>query len=204
MGGAEISQLVEGAQRRFTRGDIDGAIVECKRIIVKDPGNYEAHQQLANCYEAKGTREKINAFYNLAIREVNFLLEQHPNDPELHDWLVRLYQKRGKLTELSLIYRKKLESDPYNEIISGVLRKISTISLLDIPSGKGPAEKKGLKRFSWLMDFLLLPFTIITLLLAIMIPYFRPSLSLGIILIVLYVGYKICCLPPRRKEKGQW
>lgn len=204
MSSDEISWWIEEAKRKFADGSLDGAIAACQKVIGEESDNYPAHHQLAQSYELKGGREGVNAFFDLAIREVRILLEQHPNDPALHDWLIRLYRKKGKLMELASIYRKKLEADPYNEILLESLRKISTVSLLDIPSAPEPEKRKGLKQFSWLMDFVLLPFAIISLLLAIMIPPFRPSLSLGISLLVVYTLYKLFCLPSRRKEKGQW
>jgi O-antigen ligase/tetratricopeptide (TPR) repeat protein len=83
-----LAQLHTKARLEFSLGLFSEAELSYRGLLGRDPGNLEAHLELARLYYDRGD-------YNEALREVRAVLARQPNHAVARDLQARLTQARG-------------------------------------------------------------------------------------------------------------
>ncbi len=170
-------------------GDLDLAISEYQKALKIDAANPQALLKLGQIYEIKGDKEKEVAFYLLSQSAYEKAVIKEPDNPEIHNSIISLAVKQGRIDELVKIYKEKLAKNPNNTVLMEAVRKLATISMVSIPpTVKGGMEKGGCAKI--FLDYIF-PFAgIIPLLLGTMVPSLKILQPLGIIIVIAYLIYK--------------
>jgi len=88
----------------FNKGDLQGAEDAFRHASEADPGNMEAHQQLARFYQLTGRTDETIETYKTA-------LEVQPDNAKLHHFLAMLYESQGE-TDLAIAsYEAAIRAD---------------------------------------------------------------------------------------------
>lgn len=181
-------------------GSIELAISEYQKALKIDAANFQALLKLGQVYEIKGSKESEQAFFVLSQNVYEKAAQLEPNNPEIHNSIISLSVKQGRVDELVKIYKEKLAKNPNNTVLMEAVRKLATISMVSIPpTVKGGVEKGGCAKI--FLDYIF-PFSgIIPLLLGTMIPSLKILQSLGIIIVVAYLVYKFLTAKKSDKHK---
>ncbi len=194
-----LIHIKQGDAYRQT-GSTDLAISEYQKALKIDAANLQALLKLGLVYEIKGDIEKEHAFFILARHSYEKAAKLEPNNLEIHNSIISLGVKQGRIDELVKLYKEKLAKNPNNTVLMEAVRKLATISMVSIPpTVKGGTEKGGCAKI--FLDYIF-PFAgIIPLLLGTMIPFLRILQALGIIIIVAYLIYKFSTAKKSDKHK---
>lgn len=90
-------------------GNFNSAISEYQKALKIEPADIEALTKLGQTYEIKGDREKEPAFYILALESYEKALAKEPADSGIHNLIIALGVKQGRIDELVKQYKKKLQ-----------------------------------------------------------------------------------------------
>ena len=181
-------------------GSIELAISEYQKALKIDAANPQALLKLGLVYEIKGDTESEQAFFVLSRNVYEKAAQFEPNNPEIHNSIISLAVKQGRIDELVKLYKEKLAKNPNNTVLMEAVRKLATISMVSIPpTVKGGTEKGGCAKI--FLDYVF-PFGgIIPLLLGTMVPSLRILQPLGIIILVAYLIYKFSTSKKSDKHK---
>lgn len=181
-------------------GSIDRAVSEYQKALKIDAGNPQALLKLGQVYEIKGETEKENAFFLLAQNAYEKAAAKEPNNYEIHNSIISLGVKQGRIDELVKQYKEKLAIKPDDTVLMEVVRKLATISLVSIPPQVNSKNDNGgcAKIF---LDYVF-PFGgIIPLLLGTMVPALKVLQPLGIIILIAYLIYKFASAKSSKHKK---
>ncbi len=118
--GEEASlNLFEKANQLVAEKRYDEAIAFYQEVLEKNPGLYQVHWSIGNCYAAKGDIEK-------AIEEYQIVLEQSQTDASTGKEMAakalaglgECYLKKGDFETAQNYFKQSIESYPENEIIA--------------------------------------------------------------------------------------
>jgi len=127
----------------YQQGILDQAISEFRKagqIKDKEPGVY---LNIGRAYDRKGSVENERAFNLLSMENFRKAIFLNPSFSAAHDGLITLGVRIGIIDELVAEYKKMSLKDPSNEVISGVLKKLQTISYMSIPQTRSQGTEKG-------------------------------------------------------------
>lgn len=111
--------LFEKANQLVAEKRYDEAIVSYQQVLEKNPGLYQVHWSIGNCYAAKGDIEK-------AIEEYKIVLDQSQADVSMGKEMAakalaglgECYLKKGDFETAQNYFKQSIESYPENEIIA--------------------------------------------------------------------------------------
>lgn len=184
-------------------GSLESAISEYQKAIKVESDNIEALSKLGLVYELKGDKDHEVAFFLLAQNAFEKVLAKEPGNIKIHDAIISLGIKQNRIDDLVKQYKEKLRQFPDNKIFSEALKKLTTISIVSIPPQTGgKSERKGCARI--FLDYILPFIGIIPLLLGTMVPKLKVLQNLGIIIVIIYLVYKLSSAKKSRTNKQQW
>jgi len=178
------------------------AISEYKKALKIEPDNIEVLHKLGQVYEIKGDQEQEQAFYVLSQHIYEKIVLKDLNNADAHNALITIGIKQNRIDELIKQYKEKLSKYPDNQLISDLVKKLTTISFASIPSkSSGGSDRRGCAKI--FLDYIF-PFVgIVPLLIGTMIPKFKILQTLGILLLLAYLLYKFLTAKKSVKRK-QW
>ena len=100
---SELYRVLGTARAR--RGEIREAALHLSRAVEIDPGNFDAHNDLAMAFEQQGQ-------FDLAARESRLALALRPDSAAAHTNLANALTSLGRVEEALLLYRRTLELQP--------------------------------------------------------------------------------------------
>ena len=148
----KIKALYDTALEHYRNNFLDVSIKEFKAVLAAEPKNVQAHIQLSQALEKKGSADQERAFYILALNEAKLALKlsRGLNKP-LHQQLINLYDKCEQLDVAIRDYKKLLQDDPANEFYQECLKQIMTISALKVVPVAGDDKAGKNKLIIWIM-----------------------------------------------------
>jgi len=100
-----IQHEVQRALQHFQSGDLPQAKEICKRILKKQPDNWEVLYFLGLIYSQLGNHE-------LAVQTLKQSVKHYPNNPEAYHLIGISFQEQGKANEAIEYYRKTIQFNP--------------------------------------------------------------------------------------------
>lgn len=181
-------------------GDFNSAISEYQKALKIEPASIEALIKLAQTYEIKGDQEKEPAFYILAQEACEKAIAKEPSNSEIHNLVIALGVKQGRIDELVKYYEKKLQKNPGNQALIKAVKDLEVISLVSIPSQTSDIKTKG-GCSKFLLDFVF-PFSgTACFLFGLMLPKLKGLLPLGAMMLTIYLIYKFLYVIKSVKSK---
>ena len=122
---------------------VDLSIREFQGIIKKEPNNTLAHLYLSRALEKKGTQDRANVFFVLALEEAKLALKSSDGlNKEIHQQLINMYHKCDQLDVAIVQYKKLIAANPGNEFFIECLKEITTLSTFNINVSPQLGESK--------------------------------------------------------------
>lgn len=187
------------------QGYFDGAIAEYKKALMSHPKSLEAQFGLGQSYEGKGTAEKEPTFWVLAQNTYEKALAQNPNRLEIHQALIGLAFKQGRVDELLKLYRTGSKTEPASPVVQDCLKQLQAMSLASIPQHLDLEHKRG-GCLAVVLDVGLPLIGVAGVLLGTMTDSIKdvptkPFRLLGILLLLVFIGFKLATRKPAAKKE---
>ena len=198
-------ELVREAEELQKDKRWEEALSVLKRALVIEPENPVIHFRIGNIYTIIGTLRKESAFFTLAESSLRSAVRLSQKDAteadsgsgqvrkQAYTALIGVSAQRGTLDELSAEFRNRLTEEPENDFFKKCLVQIAAISMVPIEdvTKAAPSSKKRGCLFKILLDYILLPGSVIGILLTQMVPPWKRLFPVFAFLFVIYVCAKL-------------
>lgn len=200
-----LEALLIKAEGYRKQGHFDGAITEFKKALMSNPKSLEAQIGLGQSYEGKGTSEKEPTFWVLAQTAYEKALNQDPNRLDIHQALIGLSFKQGRVDDLLKLYRARSKTDAASPVLQDCLKQLQAMSLASIPQHLDLEHKRG-GCLAVVLDVGLPLIGVTLVLLGTMTEKIKgiPTKSfmpLGVLLLLIFIGFKLATRKPAAKKE---
>lgn len=189
-GKVTVERLVELGERHLERDELDEAIHYYNTALKASPLLRAACMGRAEACFRKGQKGD-SVFYVLAMESLRSVIKSEPaSSADVHEKLIIVAMKAGKLGDLAVEYRERLKKEPENRESSKYLNRIYLLSLLEKDIKVPLVTHRPILFVKVFFDCILLPFSSSMILTANFVPKARPSLGIGVFVFVSYLVYR--------------
>ncbi|MCD6412980.1 MAG: tetratricopeptide repeat protein [Elusimicrobia bacterium] len=174
-----------------------------QKIIRSNPTDKSARLGYAQCLIKQGLKEKLNSLLEKAKKILFELIEDDYGFFAAHDELIFLHHHLNQLGNLSKFYNEKLRLFPQREIYRQCIKKISTVSLLAIPT-ENKKESWGMSFFMRLFIHFVIVSVSVIFVLSLTVKKFRSLVFPSALFIFLFIGWSVFRFLAKPKKRDKW
>lgn len=164
---------------------------EYRKAIEVNYNSAKNHFKLGAAYYFQGNKEENEIFLNYAVLSFRKAIELDPYYEEAHHHLIEISYKMNTLDILAVEYNNKIKQGINPEFYKKLLKVVAVVSA--VPVNKTIyMKKKKISLFTRVFfDYILLSFSLLTILVSIMSEHAKPLMPLGFTMLGMYLAYKI-------------
>ena len=193
----EVEVALTRGKELLNQKDFAGAVREFKKASRLSANNPEIYFLLSQAY----LRMESRPYFLLAEDAIRTALKFDSFNMTYNDLLLSVKTKLGMLDELCTEYKDKHKKKP-NPLYEQMLKKISTISILSIPSTGGKKLKQRAKGVFFL-NYVVMPLIVGGVLIVWLDPKYVAFRFLSLLIVIAYFVFRVTS-KPKSRLKNDW